>query len=120
MDQINLVFITVFIFVMVGLAHYFSLKMLKVTPDKKARYRKIFWYFYGIFFVIVGGINLIEKGEFHWFFGLQFIFGFVIVILNGGGKINTFYPLCPNRTRTNPLHVCISNDYKLTSSPKGM
>lgn len=87
MDQINLVFITVFIFVMVGLAHYFSLKMLKVTPDKKARYRKIFWYFYGIFFVIVGGITLIEKGEFHWSFGLQFIFGFVIVILNGLGKM---------------------------------
>ena len=30
---------------------------------------------------------LIEKGEFHWSFGLQFIFGFVIVILNGLGKM---------------------------------
>ena len=39
--------------------------------------------------MLSGGINLIENEEFHWSFTLQFIIGFVIVILNLLGKIET-------------------------------
>ncbi len=39
--------------------------------------------------MLIGGINLIEKEEFHWSFTLQFIIGFVTVILNLFGKIET-------------------------------
>ena len=37
--------------------------------------------------MLSGGINLIEKGGFHWSFTLQFIIGLVTVILNLLGKI---------------------------------
>ena len=39
--------------------------------------------------MLSGGINLIEKEEFHWSFTLQFIIGLVTVILNLFGKIET-------------------------------
>jgi hypothetical protein len=39
--------------------------------------------------MLSGGINLIEKGEFHWSFTFQFIIGLVVVILNLLGKIET-------------------------------
>ena len=39
--------------------------------------------------MLSGGINIIEKGEFHWSFTLQFIMGLVTIILNLLGKIET-------------------------------
>ena len=65
------------------------IKMSKISEAKKIHYRKFFWYFYGIIFMLSGGINIIEKGEFHWSFTLQFIMGLVTIILNLLGKIET-------------------------------
>lgn len=76
-------------FVLIGVLHIVSIKTMKLSETKKTRFRKIFWYCYGILFMLSGGINLIEKGEFHWSFTLQFIIGFVVVILNLLGKIET-------------------------------
>jgi uncharacterized membrane protein len=76
-------------FVLIGVLHIVSIKTMKLSETKKTRSRKIFWYCYGILFMLSGGINLIGKGEFHWSFTFQFIIGLVVVILNLLGKIET-------------------------------
>ena len=76
-------------FLIVGVVHFLSMRTSKLSENKKSHYRKFFWYYYGIIFMLSGGVNLIEKGEFHWSFTLQFILGLVIVILNLLGKIET-------------------------------
>ena len=65
---------------------------MKLSETKKIHYRKFFWYFYGIIFMLSGGVNLIEKGEFRWIFSIQFIIGFVTVVLNFIGKLETKTP----------------------------
>ncbi len=76
-------------FVVVGVFHFISMRTMKLSETKKIHFRKFFWYFYGIIFMLSGGINLIEKGGFYWSFTLQFIIGLVIVILNVLGKLET-------------------------------
>ena len=77
------------IFIVVGVLHFISMRTMKLSETKKTHFKKIFWYFYGIILMLSGGINLIEKGVFHWSFTLQFIIGLVTVILNLLGKIET-------------------------------
>ena len=60
---------------------------MKLSETKKIHYRKFFWYFYGIIFMLSGGINLLEKGELGWIFLIQFLVGLVTLILNFLGKI---------------------------------
>ena len=81
--------ILIIVFFVVGVLHFVSMRTIKLSESKKTRFRKFFWYFYGIIFMLSGGINLIEKGEFHWSFALQLIIGLVAVILNLLGKIET-------------------------------
>ena len=76
-------------FLIVGVVHFLSMRTSKLSENKKSHYRKFFWYFYGIIFMLSGGVNLIEKGDFHWSFTLQFLLGLVTVILNLLGKIET-------------------------------
>ncbi len=76
-------------FVVVGILHFISIKTMKLSETKKTHYRKVFWYLYGIIFMIGGGINIIEKGAFHWSFTLQFIIGLITIILNLLRKIET-------------------------------
>lgn len=81
--------ILIITFFVVGILHFVSMRTMKLSESKKTHFRKFFWYCYGIIFMFSGGINLIEKGEFHWSFTLQFIIGLVTVILNLFGKIET-------------------------------
>jgi cell division protein FtsW (lipid II flippase) len=74
-------------FVVVGVLHIISMRAMRLSETKKTHFRKFFWYFYGIIFMISGGINLIDKGAFHWSFFLQFIIGLLTIILNLLGKI---------------------------------
>jgi uncharacterized membrane protein len=74
-------------FTVVGLIHYISIKSLKISEVKKYKYRRLFWYFYSIIFMLSGGINLMEKAEFYWSFFLQFLVGLIIFILNFLEKI---------------------------------
>jgi len=76
-------------FFVVGVLHFVSMRTMKLSETKKTHFRKFFWYFYGIIFMLSGGLNLIEKGEFHLSFILQLIIGLVTVILNLLGKIET-------------------------------
>ena len=72
-------------FIVVAILHVVSMKMSKISEAKKIHYRKFFWYFYGIIFMLSGGINLIKKGDIVWI--TQVIIGLVTVILNFLGKI---------------------------------
>jgi uncharacterized membrane protein len=79
--------ILILTFIIVGLIHYISIKSLKISELKKYKYRRLFWYFYSIIFMLSGGINLMEKAEFYWSFFLQFLVGLIIFILNFLEKI---------------------------------
>lgn len=74
-------------FIVVAVLHVVSMKMTKISEAKKIHYRKFFWYFYGIIFMLSGGINLLEKGELGWSFLIQFLVGLVTLILNFLGKM---------------------------------
>jgi len=76
-------------FLVIGVVHFVSIRTSKLSEIKKSNYKKFFWYFYAIIFMLSGGVNLIEKGEFDWVLALQFIIGLVFVILNLLGKIET-------------------------------
>lgn len=76
-------------FIVVGIIHYISMRTMKLSETKKTHYRKLFWYFYGIILMLSGGVNLVEKGEFIWIFSIEFLLGFIMIILNFMGKIET-------------------------------
>jgi len=76
-------------FIIVGIIHFISMRTMKLSETKITHYRKFFWHFYGIIFMLSGVINLIDKGEFYWSFSIQFILGFVTVVLNFIGKLET-------------------------------
>lgn len=76
-------------FVVVGMIHFISMKMMKIPETKKTVYRKFFWHFYGIVLMFDGAFNLIEKGAFYWSFTILFLVGLIIIILNLLGKIET-------------------------------
>ena len=74
-------------FVVVGIIHIVSLKTIKISESKKSHFRKLFWYFYGIFLTISGGVTLFENKI---YIGLIYVFlGLIIIILNFLGKIET-------------------------------
>ena len=51
-------------FIVVGITHLVSMKMTKISETKKSSYRKVFWYFYGMFFLSSGVLNQLEKEAF--------------------------------------------------------
>ena len=49
------------VFIVIAMIHFFSNRMMNLEDSKKSKYRKVFWYFYGVFFFLSGLINLLEK-----------------------------------------------------------
>ena len=88
MDKHELLLLAVFIFTMVGFAHYFSLKMLSLSAAKKNKYRRRFWYFYGVVYMVIGLGHLFSTEGVSFNFLFWFLFGVVILILNFLGKLN--------------------------------
>ena len=74
-------------FIVVGIIHLVSMKMTKISETKKSSYRKVFWYFYGVFFLSSGLVNQLEKEAFSWIFSVEILVGLAILILNILGKI---------------------------------
>ena len=74
-------------FIVVGITHLVSMKMTKISETKKSSYRKVFWYFYGMFFLSSGVVNQLEKEAFRWIFSVEILVGLAILILNILGKI---------------------------------
>ncbi len=77
------------VFVIVGILHFISMRMMKFSEIKKQKFRKVFWYFYGVIFTLSGLVNLIEKEELNFIFLTQMIIGLLIIILNFLGKIES-------------------------------
>ncbi len=77
------------VFVIVGILHFVSMRMMKISEIKKQKFRKVFWYFYGVIFTLSGLVNLIEKEELNFIFLTQMIVGLLIIILNFLGKIES-------------------------------
>ena len=86
------ILILVSVLVVVALINFGVIRLLKVDEEKKAHYRKVFWYFYGVSFSISGLINLLEENEFNLIFLLQLVVGITILVLNFFGKIKTKNP----------------------------
>ena len=63
------------------------MKMTKISETKKSSYRKVFWYFYGMFFLSSGVVNQLEKEALSWIFSVEILVGLAILILNILGKI---------------------------------
>ena len=74
-------------FIVVAILHLVSMKMTKISEAKKSSYRKVFWYFYGMFFLSSGVLNQLEKEAFSWIFSIEILVGLAILILNFLGKI---------------------------------
>lgn len=87
--MLNGLVIMLIVFVCIGMLHFISMKMMKITENKKQKIRKVFWYFYGIIFILSGLINLLEKEALNFIFLIQIILGTLIIILNFLGKIET-------------------------------
>jgi len=74
------------------LLNFGLIRLMNVAEEKKSRYRKVFWYFYGSIFSISGGVNLIENKSFNLIFIFQLAIGIAILLLNFLGKIETKKP----------------------------
>ena len=51
------------VLVIILLLNFGVIRLMNVAEEKKSRYRKVFWYFYGSIFSISGAVNLIEKNH---------------------------------------------------------
>lgn len=76
------------VFVLVGIAHFLSLRMDEVSITTKSKIRKIFWYFYGSYSLFYGIFRNIED---NWnVIGIIFtVIGLLVLIMNFLGKIET-------------------------------
>ena len=74
-------------FIVVAILHLVSMKMTKISEAKKSSFRKVFFYIYGVFLVLSGILQCIEKDEIRVVFLIQSLCGLVMVILNFLGKI---------------------------------
>lgn len=74
-------------FIVVAILHVLSMKMAKISEAKKSSYQKVFFYIYGVFLVLSGILQCIEKDEIRVVFLIQSLCGLVFVILNFLGKV---------------------------------
>jgi len=74
-------------FLVIGIVHFVSMKLINIPESKKATFRKLFWYFYGILWLLLGTIKSISHDDFHWTFLIEPVLGLVIIVLNLLGKI---------------------------------
>ena len=74
-------------FIVVAILHVVSIKMTRISEAKKLSFRKVFFYIYGVFLVISGILQCVEKDEIRVVFLIQSLCGLAFVILNFTGKM---------------------------------
>ena len=74
-------------FLVVAILHVVSMKMTKISEAKKSSFRKVFFYIYGVFLVLSGILQCIEKDEIRVVFLIQSLCGLAFVILNFLGQL---------------------------------
>lgn len=77
------------VFAVVALLNVSSLRLMKMEAVKKAKLRKVFFYFYGLFLIFTGILNCIEQSELNIIFIVEAICGIVLLIANYLGKLET-------------------------------
>ena len=65
-------------FIVVAILHVVSMKIMKISEAKKSSFRKVFFYIYGVFLVLSGILQCIEKDEIRVVFLIQSLCGLVI------------------------------------------
>ena len=75
-------FIMIMLFLFVGIAHFVSLKVIDFSVEKKNRLRRIFFYFYGMIYVVFGVIQLVYTENQVNSSSLQIIIGVIFIVLN--------------------------------------
>lgn len=75
-------FIMIMLFLFVGIAHFVSLKVIDFSVEKKNRLRRIFFYFYGMIYVVFGVIKLVYTENQVNSSSLQIIIGVLFIVLN--------------------------------------
>ena len=80
-------YLFVFLIISVFLLNYFSIRMVKVSQEKKNKYQTYFWYLYGIIFLFQGVWDLYSHENI--ITGLVWIvFSIAILVLNYFGKFS--------------------------------
>lgn len=74
-------------FIVVAILHVVTMKMTKISEAKKLSFQKVFFYIYGIFLLLSGILQCIEKDEIRIVFLIQSLCGLAFVILNFTGKM---------------------------------
>ena len=74
-------------FIVIAILHVVSMKIMKISEAKKSSFRKVFFYIYGVFLVLSGILQCIEKDEIRVVFLIQSLCGLVFVVLNFTEKI---------------------------------
>tara|TARA_B110001452_G_scaffold70040_1_gene56587 strand:- start:53 stop:322 length:270 start_codon:yes stop_codon:yes gene_type:complete len=80
MEKMSFIMIVLFLFV--GIAHFVSLKVIDFSVEKKNRLRRIFFYFYGMIYVVFGVIQLVYTENQVNSSSLQIIIGVLFIVLN--------------------------------------
>lgn len=75
------------VFAVIALLNFSSLKLMKLEAVKKAKFRKIFFYFYGLFLIFPGVVNCIEQSELNIIFIIEILIGVVFLVGNYLGKL---------------------------------
>ena len=75
------------VFAVIALLNFSSLKLMKLEAVKKAKFRKIFFYFYGLFLIFTGVVNCIEQSELNIIFIIEILIGVVFLVGNYLGKL---------------------------------
>ena len=75
------------VFSVIALLNYSSLKLMKLDAVKKSKFRKVFFYFYGLFLIFSGVVNCIEKSEIDFWFLINIALGVTILIATYLGKM---------------------------------
>ena len=80
MEKMSFIMIVLFLFL--GIAHFVSLKVIDFSVEKKNRLRRIFLYFYGMIYVVIGVIQLVYTENQVNSSSLQIIIGVLFIVLN--------------------------------------
>jgi len=75
------------VFAVIALLNFSSLKLMKLEAVKKAKFRKVFFYFYGLFLIFTGVVNCIEQSELNIIFVIEILIGVVFLVGNYLGKL---------------------------------
>jgi len=75
------------VFAVIAMLNFSSLKLMKLEAVKKAKFKKVFFYFYGLFLIFTGVVNCIEQSEFNIIFITETLIGVVFLIGNYLGKL---------------------------------